>query len=97
LTSIALCTEFAASALSVIYCIQCKENAEIELVSIDIHALGIDQLSVPDRLTLIEQICETLPEQVAPSEVSEWHRQELAKRLEHTDVNPGLGRPWREV
>jgi putative addiction module component (TIGR02574 family) len=63
----------------------------------DLHALGIDQLSVSDRLTLIEQIWETLPEHVELSEVPEWHRRELAQRLEQAEANPGLGKPWRDV
>ena len=34
-----------------------------------IEALGIDRLSVPDRLELIEQIWDSLPDQVNPDEV----------------------------
>ena len=45
-----------------------------------LESLGIDQLSVRERLDLIEQIWNTLPEQVTPEEVPDWHRAELAKR-----------------
>ncbi len=54
---------------------------------VSIEALGIDKLSVGGRLELIEQIWDSLPEQVAPSEVPEWHLTELAKR-EGTSRNP---------
>lgn len=66
-------------------------------MSIRIEALGIDQLSVHDRLELIEQIWDSLPEQVNPDEVPEWHRVELGKRRAEADASPRAGKPWREV
>jgi hypothetical protein len=46
---------------------------------------------------LIEQIWNSLPEQVAPPEVPEWHLAELARRRAQAETQPGLGKPWREV
>jgi putative addiction module component (TIGR02574 family) len=66
-------------------------------MSISIEALGIDRLSVRERLELIEQIWDSLPEQVNPDEVPEWHRAELAKRRAEIDASPRLGKPWREA
>jgi putative addiction module component (TIGR02574 family) len=66
-------------------------------MAIDIEALGIHQLSVLERLTLIEQIWETLPEQVDPQEVPDWHLAELAVRRANADAQPGQGRPWRDA
>lgn len=66
-------------------------------MAIDIAAMGIHQLSVPERLGLIEQIWETLPEQVDASEVPEWHLAELAVRRSQADDHPARGKPWREV
>jgi putative addiction module component (TIGR02574 family) len=63
---------------------------------VSIEAFGIHQLSVGDRLELIEQIWNSLPEQVSPQEVPEWHLAELAIRRARADVQPGLGMPWRE-
>jgi putative addiction module component (TIGR02574 family) len=60
-------------------------------------ALGIDQLSVGDRLDLIEQIWESLPRQVDAADVPPWHLVELAKRRADAEANPGAGTPWREV
>ena len=62
-----------------------------------IEALGIDKLSVGERLELIEQIWSSLPEQVAPADVSEWHLAELAKRRAQAEIQPGFGKPWRKV
>lgn len=64
---------------------------------VSIEALGIDRLSVRDRLELIEQIWDSLPEKVNPDEVPEWHLAELIKRRAEADASPGVGRPWREA
>jgi putative addiction module component (TIGR02574 family) len=66
-------------------------------MSISIEALGIDRLSVRDRLELIEQIWDSLPEQMNPDEVPEWHRAELTKRRAEADASPRTGKPWREA
>ncbi len=63
----------------------------------NIGALGIDQLSVAERLELIEQIWDSLPEQLKPEEVPEWHRAELAMRRAEADASPREGKPWREA
>ena len=62
-----------------------------------IEALGIDRLSVRERLDLIEQIWDTLPEHVNPDEVPAWHLAEIAKRQADALMSPGVGRPLREV
>ncbi|HJT79120.1 MAG TPA: addiction module protein [Gemmataceae bacterium] len=64
---------------------------------VSIEALGIDRLSVSERLELIEQIWDSLPEQVAPHDVPEWHLAELARRRTRAAAQPGFGKPWREV
>jgi putative addiction module component (TIGR02574 family) len=66
-------------------------------VSVRINSLGIDRLSVRDRLDLIEQIWDSLPEQVEPQDVPDWHVAELAKRRVSAAESPGVGKPWREV
>lgn len=65
-------------------------------MSISIETLGIDRLSVGERLELIEKIWDSLPDSVAPDEVPEWHLAELAKRRGSAESQPGLGQPWRE-
>jgi putative addiction module component (TIGR02574 family) len=66
-------------------------------MSVSLAELGIDQLSVKDRLTLIEQIWESLPEEVSADEIPAWHLQELAKRREEAEKSPGVARLWREA
>jgi len=64
---------------------------------VSVEALGIDRLSVRERLELIELIWDSLPEQVNPDEVPAWHLAELAKRRAEADASPRLGKPWREA
>ena len=64
---------------------------------VTVEGLGIDRLSVRERLDLIEQIWDSLPEQVSPDEVPEWHLAELAKRRAEADTSPRAGEPWREA
>jgi putative addiction module component (TIGR02574 family) len=64
---------------------------------VSIESMGIDRLSVRDRLDLIEQVWDSLPEQVAADEVPEWHRVELARRRALAAAQPGVGKPWRDV
>lgn len=62
-----------------------------------IEALGIDRLTVAERLQLIDDIWDSLPETVKPDEVPEWHLMELARRRADAESRPDEGRPWREV
>jgi putative addiction module component (TIGR02574 family) len=62
-----------------------------------VEQLGIGRLSVSERLDLIEQIWNGLPEQVDPADVPPWHLAELERRRAEADARPGIGKPWREV
>jgi putative addiction module component (TIGR02574 family) len=66
-------------------------------VAVRIDSLGIDRLSVRDRLDLIEQIWDSLPAQVEPQDIPGWHLAELATRRARAAEEPGVGKPWREV
>ena len=66
-------------------------------MSVTIESLGIDRLSVREKLELIDQIWDSLPESVEPGEVPAWHLEEIARRRAEVDANPRQGRPWREV
>lgn len=66
-------------------------------MTISLKALGIDHLSIRDRLDLIEQIWNTLPADVTPQDVPDWHLAVLERRRAEAEVNPNAGRPWREA
>jgi hypothetical protein len=46
---------------------------------------------------LIEQIWGSLPEQVEPQDIPDWHVAELATRRRRAAESPGVGKPWQEV
>jgi hypothetical protein len=50
-----------------------------------------------ERLELIEQTWNTLPERVSAQEVPPWHWPELARRRNVAEARPGVGKPWRDV
>ncbi len=64
-------------------------------MAINIEALGIDRLSVRERLELIDNIWESLPDEVNADELPDWHRAELSRRRAAADASPGAGQPWR--
>lgn len=64
---------------------------------ISIESLGIDRLSVQERLDLIVQIWESLEDTIVPGDTPAWHFAELAKRRAEAQLRPGEGKPWREV
>ena len=59
-----------------------------------IQSLGIDRLSVSERLELISAIWDTIPDVPA---TPEWHRIELDRRIADADANPETGIPWEDV
>jgi putative addiction module component (TIGR02574 family) len=66
-------------------------------MAVTLETLGIDRLTVPERLDLIEQIWNSLPEQVDAADIPAWHLAELAKRRADAQATPGIGKPWREL
>jgi len=66
-------------------------------MTVNVQAMGIDRLSVGERLELIDLIWESLPDTVGPGDVPAWHLAELSKRRLEVAAEPGIGKPWREV
>ena len=66
-------------------------------MSVTAESLGINRLTVAERLSLIEEIWDSLREQVEAGDLPEWHRAEIARRRADAERSPGMGRPWREV
>jgi putative addiction module component (TIGR02574 family) len=58
---------------------------------------GFDQLSVPERLALISQLWDSIPESDEDFPIPEWHREELDRRLAEADAAPEAGIPWEQV
>ena len=62
-----------------------------------LQQLGIDRLTIAERLELIGQIWDTLPEGEGDLPVPEWHRPELERRRAAAEADPGAAIPWEVV
>jgi putative addiction module component (TIGR02574 family) len=60
------------------------------------QALGIDRMSVEERLRLLEEIWDsiTLPDDLP---IPESHKAELERRIAAADAEPASGVPWEEA
>ncbi len=59
-----------------------------------IESLGIDKLSVDDRIVLVEDIMDSI---AADEDLTEAQRAELELRLADDDANPDDTVPWEQV
>lgn len=59
-------------------------------------SLGIDRLSPAERVRLISEIWDSLPEQPPPV-LTDEQGQELDRRLALIEADPTTLRPWAEV
>lgn len=66
-------------------------------MAIDVESWGLEQLSVADRLELIQRLWESLPPQVESQDIPTWHREILDERIAEADESPDAGIPWREA
>ncbi len=60
-------------------------------------ALGIDQLSVAERILLVEEIWDSIAEEVNASELTQAQKDELDRRLAAMESDPQAGSSWEEV
>jgi len=62
-----------------------------------LKALGIDQLSVAERILLVEEIWDSIAEEPEQPPLTEAQRQDLERRLAAYKANPKAGSSWEEV
>jgi putative addiction module component (TIGR02574 family) len=65
-------------------------------MSATLKALGIDKLSVAERILLVEEIWDSIAPEVIHLPLPESQRQDLQRRIAEYDVNP-RGSEWSEV
>ena len=54
-------------------------------------------LTVDQRLELIGELWDSIPDSIDALPVPDWHRKELEKRIASADAHPDDGVPWEEV
>jgi putative addiction module component (TIGR02574 family) len=66
-------------------------------MSTTLGALGVDRMTVSERLQLLEAIWDSIPDAPEDLEMPEWQRDELTRRLAAADADPSDGIPWEEL
>ena len=59
--------------------------------------IALTDLSVADRLKLIEELWDSLDKEADALPLPGWHRDEIDKRLDALDNGTSMGAPWDEV
>lgn len=55
------------------------------------------ELSVAERIQLVEDLWDSIAEDARELPLSEAQRQELDRRLDDLEKNPTAGKPWEQV
>lgn len=67
------------------------------MASVSLHDLGIDRLSIEERLAVAEAIWESVIREVEAAPLPAWQAAELERRLADSEANPDAVRPWAEI
>ena len=61
------------------------------------QSLGIDKLSIEERIRLVQEIWDSIAEEIERSPLTESQRQEVDRRLAAHRANPHAAIPWEQV
>jgi putative addiction module component (TIGR02574 family) len=67
------------------------------MASVSLRDLGIDRLSIEERLQVADAIWDSVVHEVETSPLPEWQRAELERRLADSMANLDTVRPWGDV
>lgn len=62
-----------------------------------LEALGIDRLSIDERIALVQQIWDSIAAEADRAPLTEEQRRELERRADDDDANPDDTVPWEQV
>ena len=62
-----------------------------------VKSLGIDRLSLAERIVLVEEIWDSIAAEAELLEVPQSHKDELDLRLTAHEANPRTGSSWEDV
>lgn len=62
-----------------------------------LKSLGIDQLSLAQRILLVEEIWDSISSEAEQLPLTEPQKQDLQRRLVNYEANPNVGSSWPEV
>lgn len=59
--------------------------------------LNIEAMTVSERLDLIGELWDSIPDSVEAMPIPDSHRELLDQRMRAADEDPGAGIPWEDV
>jgi putative addiction module component (TIGR02574 family) len=62
-----------------------------------LQALGIDRLSVAERIAIIQEIWDSIADEIEKAPLTEAQRQDVDRRLAAHEANPEAAIPWNQV
>ncbi|HEY5868038.1 MAG TPA: addiction module protein [Candidatus Tectomicrobia bacterium] len=62
-----------------------------------VKSLGIDRLSLAERILLVEEIWDSIAAEVEALDIPQSHKDELDRRLAAYYADPHAGSRWEEV
>jgi putative addiction module component (TIGR02574 family) len=66
-------------------------------MSSTLKSLGIDQLSVAQRILLVEEIWDSILDEDGETPLTDAQKQDLQRRVAAYEANPKAGSSWEEV
>lgn len=66
-------------------------------MSASMKELGLDRLSVAERILLVEELWDSIAPGAEAFTLADTHRKDLDRRLEQYRDSPKSGSPWAEV
>ena len=66
-------------------------------MDVSAKSLGIDRLSLAERIQLVEEIWNSIATEAEALEVPQSHKDELDRRLADHDAGPHFGTSWKDV
>jgi putative addiction module component (TIGR02574 family) len=66
-------------------------------MSATLQALGIDRLSVPERIALVQAIWDSIAAEAERTPLTESEKEEVDRRLAAHRANPQAAIPWEQV
>ena len=62
-----------------------------------VQSLGLDQLSVPDRISLVQEILDSIRQDAGNPLLSDEQKKEMDRRWAAHEDNPKAAIPWEQV
>ena len=66
-------------------------------MDVSAKSLGIDRLSLAERIVLVEEIWDSIAAEAETLEVLQSHKDELDRRLTNHETHPHSGSSWEDV